>query len=311
MCAARISCVACLRYFLRDVRKMELKQTYLHVKKTLASAAIDSADLEARMILTHVTGVSVADLILNPDRAVQDDHMQTINGIVARRVQREPLSKILGEKEFWGLPFTVSADVLDPRPDTETIIEAAIRRFRDNPPQRILDLGTGSGCLIISLLHEFPDAHGVAVDISVDALGIAKTNADKNGVLDRCTFHESDWIESLSAGDADSDTEKYDLIVSNPPYIPNQDIENLSAEVQNHDPILALDGGNDGLNAYKKIIPALNSQMHADGIALLEVGISQAEDVVRIVKDTGLSVRGVHADLGGIPRVVEISFGEK
>jgi release factor glutamine methyltransferase len=202
-----------------------------------------------------------------------------------------------------GLPFKVSEAVLDPRPDTETIIEATFQHFQDKPLRTILDLGTGSGCLIVTLLHEFPDSRGVAVDISESALAIARENADRNGVLDRCTFVKSDWDDSFTA-DLPS---KYDLIVSNPPYIPNQDIANLLDEVKKHDPSLALDGGNDGLDAYKKIIPIINSHLNRDGISLLEIGISQEKDVTRIAANAGLTPSRIHSDLGGIPRVVEIS----
>jgi len=282
---------------------MKLQDLYFETKQELKAADKDSPDLAARRLIKQAAGLSDVQFITEPEKAMSQAVIDTVKAMVERRLKGEPVSRILGEQEFGGLPFKVSEAVLDPRPDTETIIEATFQHFQDKPLRTILDLGTGSGCLIVTLLHEFPDSRGVAVDISESALAIARENADRNGVLDRCTFVKSDWDDSFTA-DLPS---KYDLIVSNPPYIPNQDIANLLDEVKKHDPSLALDGGNDGLDAYKKIIPIINSHLNRDGISLLEIGISQEKDVTRIAANAGLTPSRIHSDLGGIPRVVEIS----
>ena len=185
-------------------------------------------------------------------------------------------------------------------------MESALKAYGNTPPQTVLDLGTGSGCILIALLHEWPKSRGTAVDISGTALEVARENAQQNQVADRIEWIESNWMENLpDAG------EGYDCIVSNPPYITNPDIESLAPEVKNHDPILALAGGNDGLQCYKKIIFNLKKNLKSQGKAFLEIGQNQGNDVMRLVEDSGLSVENVHPDLAGIPRVVEISCGDK
>jgi release factor glutamine methyltransferase len=191
---------------------------------------------------------------------------------------------------------------LDPRPDTETLIEAALKRFKGNPPRKILDLGTGSGCILITLLSEWPQAQGVGVDISPAALDVARENAQINGIASRARFICGDWGEGLD--------ESFDLIVSNPPYIPTQDIETLEKGVRNHDPTRALDGGADGLEAYKAILMAIKKLFSTDGAGFFEIGFSQAQEVARLVANAGFSVRETHPDLAGIQRVVEFDLGK-
>lgn len=280
-----------------------LRTLYLQTRETLRDAGIDNADFEARYFMKQVCGIDDIDLLLRDDRTVAGPEIEKLEQGLSRRLQGEPVSKICGEREFWGLLFRVTPDVLDPRPDTETLVEAALKRFKASPPATILDLGTGTGCIIVALLSEWPHAKGMGVDISSKALSVAGENARINSVSDRLTLVESNWGAKIK--------ERYDLIVSNPPYISIQELPNLPAAVKNFDPILALDGGNDGLDCYRKIISELKSLMKKDGACFLEVGYSQAEDVARLVEDSGLSVEGVHADMTGIPRVVEISFGEK
>ncbi len=282
---------------------LDLQTLYSKTKNRLTDAGVENGALAARILIKAVCAVSETDLIAQPDKEVTTEQDALLESYVLRRLSGEPVTKILGRAEFWGLPFKVSADTLDPRADTETLVEAALERFKDNPPATILDLGTGTGCIPIALLHEWPNARAVAVDISEKALVVAQENAQMNGVDDRITFVQSDWCEKLSG--------PFDLIVSNPPYIPNQDVESLSAEVKNHDPVLALAGGEGGLNAYKRIFSQIPQFLKPGARVFVEVGYAQADDVTRIAKDTGANLSRIYPDLAGIPRVVEISYGDK
>lgn len=281
----------------------KLYESYKDLRRQLKDSGIESPDLEARWILKHVLGVTDADLIGGVDRTLWAEEIDKIESILERRVKGEPLSRILREKEFWGLTFAVTPDVLDPRHDTEIIIEKALELFAEHEPERILDLGTGTGCLIVTLLKAWPEAKGVAVDLSPAALRIAKENAQRHGVEGRITFIEGSWFEKV--------TGTFDLVVSNPPYIPNPDIPNLEKEVREYDPILALDGGQDGLEPYKIIFSKLKEFLEPGGKALLEIGIGQQDDIARLGRESRIRVECVHPDHGGIPRVVEISSGDK
>ena len=269
----------------------------------MARGGVDTPDLDARIILRTILGITDSDFITGADIKVESHERDRIKNMIERRLAGEPVSRILGEREFWGLTFRITPDVLDPRPDTETIIDSALKRFGTNPPKKILDLGTGSGCILIALLHEWPQAQGVAVDMSEKALAVAEENARLHKVDSRIRFICSDWDSNLN--------ECFDLVVSNPPYIPNQVIANLDREVRNHDPILALDGGDSGLQAYKKIFSGLDRLINAEGRGFFEIGYDQQNDVTRLAEDSGFCVEAIHADLAGIGRVVEISRGDK
>lgn len=282
---------------------LTLNTIYQTIKKTLQKADINNPQLVARTFIKEATGLSDADFIAEPDHPVTPEQQAQIESFVARRLAGEPVSRILGEREFWGLSFKVTPDVLDPRPDTETLVEAALDRFKDNPPTRILDLGTGSGCILIALLHEWSDAQGVAVDISDKALTVARENAERNGVADRITFIQSNWGDSVSG--------TFDLIVSNPPYIANHEIPNLAVEVRNHDPILALVAEEEGLRAYRDILSQIKNLLKPGGRVFFEVGHTQAGQVARLSEDVGATLSRIVPDLVGIPRVVEISYGDK
>ena len=207
------------------------------------------------------------------------------------------MAQILGEREFWGRAFRVTPDVLDPRPETETLVEAAL----GGPPAgRLLDLGTGSGCLLVTLLAEWPEATGVGVDVSPAALAVARENAERHGVEERATFHRGDWCAGLEG--------RFDLIVSNPPYIADDELAQLAPEVREHEPRLALAGGPDGLDAYRRLAPELPRLLSPGGRVLLEVGAGQAAAVVTILDEAGLAVGGIRCDLGGHGRVVEASL---
>jgi release factor glutamine methyltransferase len=307
---------------------MNLKELQQRTKDRLQKAWVEDHAREARWLIKHALAVTDADLI-SGGRPVSPAEADSVESLAARRVNGEPVSRIIGEKDFCGRLFKVTPHVLDPRPDTETIIEAARKRFAGNdPPRRILDLGTGTACILITLLLEFPESEGVGVDLSPEALVVARENAARHGVEKRISFIHGDWalpfchpersegsllkqidpsFASLSQDDRET---RFDLIVSNPPYIPSGDIPNLENEVKNHDPILALDGGFDGLDAYKKIFSQIKPFFSQAGGGLFEVGILQASDVARLAANAGFLVRGYHADSAGVLRVVEIDSGE-
>lgn len=280
-----------------------LASLHRHLRRGLEAAGIDMADLDARLIIRRHTGLDWADVIARPETEIESRKLARIEVDIERRLSGMPVSRIFGSREFWGLEFVIGADTLDPRPDTETIVSVALERFQDRESLSILDLGTGSGCILIALLHEMPQARGIGMDRSFGALEAARANAQANGVADRAAFFCGSWMESVGRA--------FDLIVSNPPYIPNRDMESLAVEVRNHDPILALDGGEDGLSCYRNILTQIKNRLNPEGTLLLEVGSGQADDVRRLVEDSGLSVRSVHPDLAGVPRVVQARHGDK
>ncbi len=290
---------------------MELPNTLAALHKEITRqfdvGGIDTPELDARLIIQKRTRYEWADLMSAPDAVIASAQLLQINDDFDARLTGKPLSRIYGEKEFWSLNFKVNQHTLDPRPDTEILVEAALAHFGSAPPEQILDFGTGTGCILIALLHEWSAAKGTGVDISGEALAVAHENANINGVDSRIEFIKSSWGECFGK----ESHGRFDLIVSNPPYISNQIIPNLGVEVREFDPILALDGGNNGLDAYKIIINDVKKLLNKRGIALFEIGYDQQKDVMRLVEDAGLFVRGVHADLAGQPRVVEISSEDK
>lgn len=287
---------------------MQLQDYYRQIKQQFADAGIETPDLDARALISHHTGLQQADFILLRDHLLDSKVIENIDADVQKRLKGEPVSRIMGVREFWGLEFKVTPDTLDPRPDTETLVETALKWVKsqglDQKPIRIIDLGTGTGCIPIALLSELPLATALAVDISEAALDIARHNAEQNGVLGRMDFRQGSWMDGLEG-------ENFDLIVSNPPYISAPEIENLSPEVKNHDPILALSGGDDGLDCYKKII--FYGKMHLNSMnrMFLEIGFDQQKSVSRLVEESNLCVCDSHPDIAGIPRVLEICRGDK
>ena len=221
-----------------------------------------------------------------------------MNPYLARREKREPLAYILGRKEFWGLEFAVSPATLIPRPDSETLIEAALAGFADRRQvKRILDLGTGTGCLLLAALSEFADAFGVGVDLSPDAAALAARNARHLGLADRSAFVAGNWSASLQ--------EKFDLVLSNPPYIVDTDLPGLMPEVGQFEPMRALDGGADGLDAYRAIIAALPALLSDSGIAVLELGAGQAKSVAAMAVAAGLKTE-IRKDFANIGRALTL-----
>ena len=270
------------------------------VTDTLRQAGIESPDIDARLLIGHALGLDRTALMINGDRHLRTDEVVAIDALAARRLRHEPVSRILGRKEFWSLPLDVSDAVLVPRPDTETVVEAALDCIaRDNlrlAPLRILDIGTGSGALLLALLTELKNGNGVATDISPAAIAVARGNAERLGLSPRCTFVVCDIAGGV--------TGPFDLIVSNPPYIAHADIAALDPEVRDHDPALALDGGIDGLDAYRAIASQAIHLLAPCGRLIVELGAGQEPAVRDLFSKAGLTVSGVRADLAGIPRAL-------
>lgn len=268
----------------------------------LTAAGIDNVRFEARLLLSHATGLTIEQLIARGPDAAPAAAAATLRELTARRVRREPMAYILGEREFWGLPFKVSPAVLVPRPDSETVIETVLDLLPDRSRKlRILDLGLGSGCLLLTLLREYPQATGVGIDASEAALAVAQANAEALGVAPRARLATGDWRQ---AGWTDRLEGPFDLLVSNPPYIESVAVEGLMPEVARHEPRLALDGGADGLAAYRIIAVALPALVVPGGWAIVEVGEGQAPEIASLFAAEGLVPRPSRKDLGGIERVV-------
>ncbi len=269
-----------------------------HAAALLEAAGIADAEREARFLVLGLLGLEPRDLILGGDKALGDVAARLAPAL-ARRCAGEPVARILGAWEFWGLPFTLAPETLVPRPDTETVVEAALATLPDRRASlRILDLGTGSGCILVALLSELPGAIGVGIDRAPGALRAARANAIANGVGGRALFACGDWGEALRG--------PFDLVVSNPPYIATGDIAGLDREVTGHDPLAALDGGSDGLVAYRTILGSLGMAglLHPGGPVVLEVGFDQAGAVRAIGEAAGLQFAGITHDLAGHARVL-------
>jgi release factor glutamine methyltransferase len=275
--------------------------TRRRIAAELRAAGVESAQVDARILIGHALGLDHAGLVANAERNLSATETERIARLVARRLAHEPVARILGEKEFWGMPLLLSAATLVPRPETETIIEAALAALtRDDArgkPLRIADLGTGTGAILLALLKELPEASGVGTDINPGALVTARENAQRLGLRERCSFVQSDFGAALS--------ERFDLVVSNPPYIATGEIETLPAEVRDFDPGLALDGGTDGLACYRGIAREAAALLNSGGLLVLEIGAGQAEAVLNLMAQGGLRPEGPpRPDLAGIPRVL-------
>ena len=272
----------------------------------LTAAGIDNARFEARLLLAQASGLTIEQLVARGGDEVPGNLAETARSLTARRVRREPMAYILGEREFWGLPFKVSPAVLVPRPDSETLIEAVLSLMPDRARAwRILDLGLGSGCLLLTLLREYPQARGVGLEASAEALAVAQENANALGVADRAQLIEGDWRRT---GWAEALLQAlggpFDLVVSNPPYIASAAVPKLMPEVSSFEPRLALDGGAEGFDAYQVIIAASPRLVTAGGFMAVEAGEGQASEITRTFAAAGLTPRPPWKDLGGIDRVV-------
>ncbi len=256
-----------------------------------------SPELDARILLEHVTSLAAEDFIFKPDLEIPSELIVRYQELLVRRVQGEPVAKIVGKKAFWKDEFCVNHHTLDPRPDSEVIIEAILLTLSDKTYKyNFLELGVGSGCLIISLLKEYINASCVGVDISIEALKVAKRNAELLGVSNRLELKHQNWADGM--------TEKFDLIISNPPYIPTAEIDNLTDDVKKFDPMLALDGGQDGLDCYRYLAKQIKPLLKEDAFAILEFGHNQALYVGEIFKQHGYHVLKIFKDLGGRKRAI-------
>ncbi|MGQ9366586.1 peptide chain release factor N(5)-glutamine methyltransferase [Azospirillum sp. ST 5-10] len=263
----------------------------------LRAAGVDTPELDARLLAEHALGLDRGALFARAGEPVPDEDAARLLALVERRAAREPVSRILGSRGFWTLDLALDAATLDPRPDTETVVEAALDAVADRAAAlRVLDLGTGTGCILLALLAELPNATGLGIDLSAAAVATAAANAAANGLAGRAAFRTGNWGEGLA--------ERFDLVVSNPPYIPSRDIASLEPEVRIFDPLRALDGGDDGLDAYRAIAAQLPGLLAPGGTAALEVGAGQAADVAALLARHGLEPSGVFRDLGGIERCV-------
>ena len=276
-----------------------LSQALAEVERRLTAAGIESARADARILVAHVLGVDRNRLIGLPDKALTRTQMKKIDDVASRRAKREPVALIVGTREFWSLPFKVTRDTLIPRPDSETLIEAVLEHFSDrNRDYRILDLGTGSGCLLLALLSEFLNASGLGLDANQGALDTAEENARALGLAARAQFVWGDWTANL-----DPDREgRFDIIASNPPYITKPDWEALEDDVRLYEPRTALVGGLDGLNPYRAFAPHLPDLLTPAGLFVCEIGAGQAAEVAEILTEAGLDVLGARRDLAGIER---------
>lgn len=281
----------------------------------LTEANIDNPQLDARLLLAHALGLTREALLLRGDAVLTAAQQRDFDALIARRLAREPMSHILGMREFYGREFKVNRDVLDPRPDTETLIDAVLQQqptTNNQQPITILDIGTGSGCIIITLLKEIAHARGVGLDISEDALRVAFVNKMHHGLEGRLDLIAGDMGDIFSKNSILSD-QQFDIIVSNPPYIPTSEMTMLMPEVCDYEPHIALNGGKDGLDCYRQLAKSAGQLLrsHSDKISdecrgqmFLEVGAGQADDVVGIFNAESWQLHRVHTDLAGHKRCV-------
>lgn len=263
--------------------------------KWLTDSGIPNADTDAQVLLAHAMGCEPSRLILMENDEVHPDIFRTFDGYLAAREKFQPVSQIIGGREFWGRWFEITQDVLDPRPETESLIEIALQ---NGPFERILDLGTGSGILAVTLAAEWKEARAIAVDISSKAIAIATRNATAHDVLDRVNLVVSSWFDDIAG--------QFDLIVSNPPYISASEMGELSPDVRHWEPFLALTPGGDGLESYRAIASMLDQFLADKGLALFEIGHTQGADVVKIFREAGFADVSVSKDMGGKDRVIVV-----
>jgi len=269
----------------------------------LRAAGLDEADTDIRVLLGHALGMQDADLHAASAAPVADDARARFEGYLARRIAGESVARIIGQKEFWSLPFRLNSETLVPRPETESVVEAALAATPDrNARLSVLDLGTGTGILLAAILAERPYASGIGVDRSEGALAVARANLQSLGLGKRAQFVAGDWGAALGG--------MFDLVVCNPPYVAAREFEQLPLDVRKHDPHLALDGGEDGLDAYRALIPDLERLLNGEGVAVLELGRGQEPAVAGLAHAAGLVVATrARPDLAGIPRAMTLIRG--
>ena len=274
--------------FLSDLQKI--------VTKTLFDSGIETSSLDSRIILKEIFCLNEKQLILNSQLIVSKKKINEVDKILARRKSGEPISKIFGKRDFYKSTFLISEDVLDPRPETELIIEIANNFILDKGYKNFIDLGTGSGCIILSILKDNKSLRAIGIDISNKAINIAQKNCSNLNLEKQATFLVSNWLSKVSGS--------YDLIISNPPYIPSKDVDALSANVKNYDPLISLDGGEDGLKCYRQIAEDINRVIGKNGRVVLEIGYNQAEDVIKIFESKDFIFLDKYIDINGLDRIL-------
>ncbi|MCB8823076.1 peptide chain release factor N(5)-glutamine methyltransferase [Microvirga rosea] len=281
------------------LRNPTRSEALAQLRKSLAEAGFETPALDARLLLLAALDIPATELVMRPENILTSAETEALASLVKRRLAHEPVARILGYREFWGLPFRLSAETLVPRPDTETLVETALRLLPDHRSSlRIVDFGTGTGAILTALLHELPQALGIGIDLSEGAARTARENASLNGVGDRAFFAVSNWAAALRG--------PFDLIVSNPPYIASPIVDTLDREVREHDPRLALDGGPDGLGPYRVLIGEADRLLTPGGLMILEIGYDQAEPVSRLAADYALEVISLVHDLSNNPRCIAL-----
>ena len=271
---------------------MKLKEVLADTAIKLSGSGIEGAARDARILTAFAIGIPISELSLKLNELVSDQIISKLEKLILRRIDREPISKILGKREFWGRSFSINENVLDPRPDTETLIDFVIEK----PVKSVLELGTGSGAIAITLACEWKEVHVTAIDISEHAISMARSNAEKFNVQNKIHFLKSDWFETVRGS--------FDLIISNPPYIGLIEKDEIAAEVVKYDPEIALFAGRDGLAAYKRIIPNLTKFLNPDGLVILETSASQSYQVKNMMNAVGFIDAKIVKDLSGKDRLV-------
>ena len=271
---------------------MKLQRVLADTAFKLSHSGIESAARDARILTAYALEVPISDLSLKINDRVSANIIFKLEKLILRRIKREPISKILGRREFWGRIFSINKNVLDPRADTETLIDYVIEK----PVKTVLELGTGSGVITVTLACEWKEVHVTATDISEDALLLAQKNAEKFNIENKIQFLKSDWFDNVEG--------KFDLIISNPPYIGWIEQDKICTEVTKYDPEIALFAGFDGFDAYKKIIPGLAKYLNPDGFVVLEIGASQSNLVKDIMNLSGFFNVDIVKDLSGKDRVI-------
>jgi release factor glutamine methyltransferase len=283
---------------------VSVSEALQHVAQSFRAGSVEEAEADARVLIGHALHLDRARLIAQSDRILEAREVTVISALAARRLRREPVSRIVGQKEFWSLPISVTPDVLVPRPETETVVEAAldfvVRSGLRLEKLGVLDLGTGSGALLLALLKELPNAIGTGTDVSPAALEVARANAARCRLDSRCNFVVCDIATGVEG--------PFDLIVSNPPYIAHDEIATLAPEVRDYDPEVALDGGRDGLDAYRSIAGDAKRILAPGGRLFVELGAGQDEQVRALFTKAGLIPGMPRKDLAGIPRVLGAGF---